>query len=139
MPEKLDSSPGQLTRQRKLVWDIVKDSREHLDVKTIYLIAQTRNPFISQATVYRSLTFLKNAGLVNELNLGESHHHYEAMHATPHEHFTCLKCGKLIELETSQFYELARRICTEQGLKITHMDLLLSGYCQECAMAESRK
>ena len=115
----------------------MKDAREHLDAETVYLRAKMRSPQISLATVYRTLSLLKNAGLVNELSLGENHNHYEAVHATPHEHFTCLRCGKVIELETPQFYELARRICAGRGLQIAQIDLHLSGYCPDCASVEN--
>lgn len=125
--------PPHQTRQRRLVWEVIKASPEHLDAESIYLRAKERSPQISLATVYRTLTFLKNAGLVNELSLGEDHNHYEAVHTTPHEHFTCLSCGRVIELETPQFYDLARRLGAQQGLQITGVDLHLTGYCPNCA------
>ena len=130
-------NPPHLTRQRKLVWEVLKDAHEHLDAETVYLRAKNRSPKISLATVYRSLAFLKSAGLIQELNLGENHNHYEISHSAPHAHFTCLRCGKVLEVESPQLNELALRVCRLQGLQITQLDVHLRGYCPECAHMEA--
>ncbi len=70
-------SGQRLTRQRKLVLDVVSDSQEHLDAETIYQLARERDENISLATVYRSLAYLKATGLIQEHNLGEDHGHFE--------------------------------------------------------------
>jgi Fe2+ or Zn2+ uptake regulation protein len=138
MQEFLSSPPTRLTRQRRLVWQVLNDAQEHLDAETIYRRANDRNPHISLATVYRSLGYLKDAGLIHELSLGENHNHYEITPSAPHEHFTCLGCGKVIELQTPQLHELASQVCWQQGLCIVQFDLHLSGYCKECAALETQ-
>jgi Fe2+ or Zn2+ uptake regulation protein len=121
-----------LTRQRKLVLEILEESQEHLDAESIYAQAKARDVNISLATVYRTLTLLKETGLVQEHRLGEDHGHFETTQPTPHYHFTCLKCGKVVEFEAPQVREAARKLCESEGLQITDMHLLFSGYCKEC-------
>jgi len=121
-----------LTRQRKLVLEILEESQEHLDAEDLYARAKERDPRISLATVYRTLAILKEARLVQEHRLGESHAHFETIQATPHYHFTCLKCGRVIEFEAPQVMEVASKLCESKGLQVTDMHLLFSGYCSVC-------
>jgi Fe2+ or Zn2+ uptake regulation protein len=136
--EYLPTPSVRLTRQRKLVWEVLKDAQEHLDADTIYRRAKDRNSHISLATVYRSLGFLKDAGLIHELSLGENHNHYETTPSAPHEHFTCLHCGTVIELETPRLHEIASQVCKQQGLRLVQVELHLSGYCKDCTPRESK-
>ena len=121
-----------LTRQRKLVLEILEGSQEHLDAADLYQQAKARDSNISLATVYRTLTLLKEAGLVQEHQLGENHAHFETTQPTPHYHFTCLKCGRVIEFEAPQVMDVARKLSESKGMQITNMRLLFSGYCSEC-------
>lgn len=130
--EQIRSSGRRLTRQRKLVLEILEESREHLDADMIHERAKSRDPNIGLATIYRSLGLLKEMGLVQEHRLGENHGHFETTQSTPHHHFTCLKCGRVVEFEAPQVMEAARKLCKREGLQVTEVHLHLSGYCQEC-------
>ena len=121
-----------LTRQRKLVLEILDESLEHLDAETLYLRAKARDPNISLATVYRSLAWLKAAGLVEEHRLGEGHGHFETIQETPHYHFICLGCGRVVEFAAPQVMQAARKLGESQGLTITGVTLHLSGFCPGC-------
>ena len=126
-------TPGhRLTRQRRLVLDILSESQEHLDAESLYERARARDSRISLATVYRSLALLKEAGLVQEYRLGENHGHFETVQATPHYHFTCVKCGQVIEFEEPQISEATARLCESQGWQVLRFNLHLSGYCANC-------
>jgi Fur family ferric uptake transcriptional regulator len=121
-----------LTHQRRLVLEILAESREHLDAETLYERAKARDPDIGLATIYRSLALLKEAGLVEEDQLGEDHGHFETTPSSPHHHFTCLKCGRVVEFESPQVMEVVRRLCESEGLQVTDVRLHLSGYCSQC-------
>jgi Fe2+ or Zn2+ uptake regulation protein len=130
--DQIRSSGHRLTRQRKLILEILEGSREHLDADTIHDRAKVRDSSISLATVYRSLGLLKDIGLVQENLLGEGHGHFEMTQSAPHYHFTCLKCGRVVEFEASQLMEVTRKLCNNEGLQVTEAQLLLRGYCSEC-------
>jgi Fur family ferric uptake transcriptional regulator len=130
--EQIRSSGRRLTRQRKLVLEILEESHEHLDADMIYDRARARDPNIGLATIYRSLGLLKEMGLVQEHRLGENHGHFETTQSTPHHHFTCLKCGRVVEFEAPQVMDAARTLCKSEGLQVTEVHLHLSGYCASC-------
>ena len=121
-----------MTSQRRLVLDVLQKSDEHMDAETIYAQARTRDPDIGLATIYRTLAVLKEMGLVEEHRLGEEHGHYEAVKASPHYHFTCLNCGKVIEFDTPLMEQIKRKLSEQAGVSIASAHLHLSGYCAEC-------
>jgi Fur family transcriptional regulator, ferric uptake regulator len=124
---------GRMTRQRRVVLQILEESLDHLDAETIYVLARARDAKISLATVYRALALFKRRGLVEEQRLGEGHGHFEKKTSRPHYHFTCTVCGCVVELEGTQVLELSQRLCADQGLQVANVQLLVSGKCSACA------
>lgn len=128
-----DLSPRRrLTHQRRLVLEIIRNSQEHPDAEAILLQARARDARISQATVYRALAFLKEAGLVQEHSLGQGHGHFEAAQGAPHYHFTCKQCGRVIEFSAPEVIDIVHSLGEERGLLVTEVHLLLSGICDRC-------
>jgi Fur family ferric uptake transcriptional regulator len=121
-----------LTRQRKLVLDILREGKGHLDADTLFRKAKARNPKISLATVYRSLALLREANLVQEHRLGENHSHFEPAGASLHHHFTCLKCGRVLEFRSPLVSQAARALGKREGLQIVDVQLDITGYCAAC-------
>jgi Fe2+ or Zn2+ uptake regulation protein len=121
-----------LTRQRQLVLDVLTESDEHLDAEGVHDRAKTRDPNIGLATVYRTLALLKEIGLVEEHRLGEDHAHFEAVQDEPHYHFTCIRCGHVLEFDAPEVAQVVRELKEREGLEIDSVHLFLSGYCQAC-------
>ncbi|HEC34036.1 MAG TPA: transcriptional repressor, partial [Chloroflexi bacterium] len=91
------------------------------------------------ATVYRTLALLKEAGLVEEHRLGEDHAHFEAVRETPHYHFTCLECGRVVEFDAPQVMEVVRVLSEREELQVTDVHLFLGGYCARCQEAGGKR
>ena len=51
-----------LTRQRRILLDLIDHSGLHLDAESLYQLAKEKDPKLNRVTVYRSLKFLKKAG-----------------------------------------------------------------------------
>lgn len=134
--DTLRASGHRMTRQRRLVLSVLKESGEHLDAGAIHELARASDPNISLATVYRTLSLLKEIGLVNEHRLGEGHAHFEAAQGPPHYHFTCLGCGRVIEFDAPQVAEVIRQLSTREGLEVIDVHLFLRGYCADCRKGE---
>ena len=128
----LHATGRRLTRQRRLVMEVLEEADEHLDAETIHDRAKARDPNISLATVYRTLALLKEMGLVEEHRLGEDHAHYEAVQDVPHYHFTCLGCGRVIEFDAPQVVQVVQSLSKRENLRITDVHLFLTGYCERC-------
>jgi Fe2+ or Zn2+ uptake regulation protein/Fe2+ transport system protein FeoA len=120
-----------LTRQRMLVLEILNTFPGHPDAGMIFLEAKKRDDRISLATVYRSLAWLKEAGLIEENHLGEGHGHFEATQQH-HYHFACETCGKVIEFDAAAMPEMVQSISGQLGIQVTEVFFDLHGYCPEC-------
>jgi len=130
--DTIRSHGRRLTRQRRLVLEILEESQDHLDAEMLYERAKAHDPEIGLATIYRSLALLKEVGLVQEDQLGEDHGHFEATPSSPHHHFTCLQCGRVVEFESPQVMDMVHRLCDSENLQVTDVHLHLRGYCPQC-------
>jgi Fe2+ or Zn2+ uptake regulation protein len=130
--ESLHVSGRRVTRQRQLVMRVLQENPGHLEVEAVYALAKARDPNISLPTVYRTLAVLKEMGLVEDHTLGEDHAHFEAVPETPHYHFTCQRCGRVIEFDAPQVKQVVHTLSKREGLQVTDVHLFLSGYCAEC-------
>lgn len=126
----LRSTGKRATRQRQLILEALEVSQGHLDAEDIY--ARVREARVSLATVYRTLTLLKALGLVQEHALGENHGHFEIAPESPHYHFSCLRCHRVIEFESPQIGETIQALSENLGIEIEDAYLFLNGYCPEC-------
>jgi Fur family ferric uptake transcriptional regulator len=125
-----------LTRPRQVILDVLESSRGHLDAGMVCAKAKERDGRIGIATVYRTLALLKQLGLAEEHDLGEDHGHFEAADkAKPHFHFSCIKCGKVVEFESPQIMRMSQSLCGQEGLLISEVHLHLRGYCRKCRPA----
>ena len=66
MQSSLRERGVRLTRQRKLLLDLIDTSGKHLDADTLYQMAKEKDPKLNRVTVYRTLKLLKEGGLVDE-------------------------------------------------------------------------
>lgn len=128
----LQASGHRITRQRRVVLQVLEESREHLDAEGLYQKARQRAPGISMATIYRTVAVLKQMGLVAEYSLGEEHGHFEAVPEIPHYHFTCLGCGQVVEFDAPQVAEAVEALESREGLEVRDIHFSLTGYCARC-------
>lgn len=120
-----------ITPQRVLILEAMREVGGHLDADEIYRLARQKAPRLSLSTVYRTLTVLKEAGVIEELHLVEGHHHYE-IKGEGHHHLICRGCGRVVEFESPFSERLIRGLGEEHDFEITRIRLDMMGYCAEC-------
>jgi Fur family ferric uptake transcriptional regulator len=128
-----------LTTQRRLLLELIRDSKEHLDAKELYQRAHTKDQSIGPATVYRSLNLFKELGLVDEIRLDKVRCYYEIKQSPEHQHLICQGCGKVIEFQNPYFRKLIKAVQREHGFNVTNAELYLEGYCPECEEKEKKE
>lgn len=124
-----------LTKQRELLFEIIHNSRRHLNADQLFEMAKERDPKINRVTVYRTLKILKQEGLVDELDLlhvsGEQHY-YETRLKREHAHVVCLRCGRVQEYFGQPLRDMKGQIETDFGFKIEVARTEIGGYCADC-------
>jgi Fur family ferric uptake transcriptional regulator len=133
--DALRAAGGRLTSQRRLILQVLEASDEHLDAEELYEHVRARDPDVSLATVYRTLAMLREIGLVEEHRLGQGHAHFEAVRDEPHYHFTCLRCGDVIEFDTDLVARIEQELHAREGVRVVSSQLHLQGYCARCLAA----
>jgi len=124
-----------LTRQRRVLLEVMDKAEEHLTADSIFERAQKIDPRIHRVTVYRTLEMLKHHGLLDELDLLHIHghsHYYESHGPRDHIHVACLRCGKVREVESDLFEDLKRQVQRDTGIAITVTRVEIGGYCNSC-------
>ncbi len=124
-----------LTRQRRVIADVLQQAGEHLDAPEVLRRAQQQMPGLHLATVYRALESLKKLGIIDELDLMHVNghgHFYEARTNKDHMHFTCQRCGSVFEIQDPLFEKLKTQIMDRHGFTLRVARLELGGLCSSC-------
>jgi Fe2+ or Zn2+ uptake regulation protein len=75
---------------------------------------------------------LKRPGLIEELHLDDSHHHYEIKSSLKHHHLVCLGCGKVVEFQYPFDRSIKRSVPEAREFEIVEAEIHLTGYCAVC-------
>lgn len=124
-----------LTRQRRVLLDLLDRSGRHLNAETLYQMAVEKDPRINRVTVYRTLKLLKKGGLIDELDLMHfegDQHYYESRLKQEHAHLICLRCGKVEEFFGELLQKMRKQVETNLGFKIVTTRTEMGGYCPDC-------
>jgi Fur family ferric uptake transcriptional regulator len=124
-----------LTRQRRVILQVMDDAEQHLDVDQILERAQKIDSGVHLVTVYRTIDLLKKHGLIDELDLLHlrgDRHYYETHGPRDHIHVACLRCGKVREFESQLYEQLKQQIARDFDMKVTVSRTEVGGYCAEC-------
>ena len=135
LQQQLEARGIRLTRQRRVLLQVMETARRHLDARDILRRAKRIDRGITKVTVYRTIDLLKRHGLIDELDLLHlrgDRHFYESHAARDHIHVACLRCGKVREFESNLYEQLKRQIEQDCGIKITVSRTEVGGYCSDC-------
>lgn len=128
-----------LTAQRQLIWDLLHQSSEHLTAEEIRARLAGRLPGLNLPTVYRTLVFLRHAGLVQELHLGDGPVRYEAPEDDERlPHLVCRVCGRIEHLEASTLGAALEAAASARGYADQEIDVVVYATCASCAQAGRR-
>ncbi|MCI5679252.1 MAG: transcriptional repressor [Bacteroidales bacterium] len=120
-----------VTPQRIAVYNMLCNSHEHPNAEMIYKTLEPTNPTMSLATVYKTLDFFKQLGLVKELNVGEPSSRYDAV-VQCHPHTVCKVCGQVEDLRIEALTEVTKKLVPDLDFDIECEQLILYGTCREC-------
>ena len=126
-----------LTPQRDAVFQVILERDDHPTASDIFEAAKRRLPGISYATVYNSLRYLKEAGLVLEINFGDSASRYDR-ETERHDHAICNDCGKLVDFDLPEAAKLMQAAALQSHFKAQSVHLTLRGQCPDCCGASER-
>ena len=123
-----------LTQQRRTLLEWIENASDHLHASDLVRNAREAHQPIDRATVYRTLSLLKEFGLVDELDLlhlDGAEHHYEVRQER-HVHIGCTHCGQIFEHRTECLDRLVADIRKKQDCEVESVRAEVAVVCKEC-------
>ena len=134
---KLREQECRITPQRLALLDMLVNTNEHLSAGQLYERLQTRFPTMSLATVYKTLSLLKDMGEVTEISFSDGDTHYDASDPTPHIHLICTQCHRISDAPFVAAPNLAEELAAQTGYQITGHRFDFYGICPDCQTNQS--
>lgn len=123
-----------MTPQRMAILHALRHAGKHLTPGEVYKLAQQDFPRLTEPTVYRTLEFLAENGLVRSSHTGNGHFSYQIAGAD-HHHLICRVCKSEIEVEHTLLETLYRTLENSSGYRNIDSHLTFFGVCPDCANA----
>lgn len=127
----MEAGARALTPQRQVVLQVVRGTEAHLTAAEIYDAARALLPSISYATVYNSLRFLRDEGLIGEITFGNSASRYDR-ETGRHDHAVCTECGRLTDFDLDETSALLKLAARRSKFRPQSVHLTLYGLCPDC-------
>ena len=121
-----------MTPQRQIMMDAICESGGHTTLSEIMARVRRKAPSINPATVYRSLHFLLEVGLIVKAEIAQGEVVYEIAGRSPHHHLLCRSCQREIEIDAQPLAALQAELQARYGFVIDVAHLLLTGLCACC-------
>ncbi len=124
----------QMTALRREIVGILARADQPLGAYAIIQkLAEAQNRIVAPPTVYRTLDFLVENGFVVKI---ESRQAYVACDHVGHDHhgvvFSCLKCGRAIEIDSPMVDKDCQSIAETLGFTIERKVIEVAGTCANC-------
>jgi Fur family peroxide stress response transcriptional regulator len=139
MVQKLRERDCRITPQRLAVLKILAVSDGHPSVEKIYEQVRTDFPTTSLATVYKTVSLIKELGEVLELGFSDDSNRYDGNNPYPHPHVVCTACKKIIDPDLSGLADMTDELAQETGFRIVNHRLDFFGICPECQKLKAEK
>ena len=128
---EMEGGARALTPQRQVVLQVVRGAEAHLTAAEIYDAARRLLPSISFATVYNSLRYLRDEGLISEITFGHAASRYDR-ETSRHDHAVCIECGRLTDFDLEETAALLKLAARRSKFKPRSVHLTLYGLCPDC-------
>ena len=130
--EACRKSGAKLTHQRMEIFREVAQTGDHPDAEEVFQGVRERMPSVSLDTVYRTLWWLKELGLITTLGSSRERTRFDA-NLRRHHHFVCIQCGLTRDFYSDKLDKLTlpESLQSIGQVETTHVEV--KGVCLECA------
>ena len=122
--------------QRIAIMDYLLTHPIHPTIDDVYQELYKTIPTLSKTTVYNTLRMMSEKNAAQMITIDEHRVCYDG-NTTPHVHFFCKKCGKVIDLFDEKAPKMVRPKVIEGNI-VDEQQLYYKGICAECAKAQQK-
>jgi len=125
----VEASGLKMTPQRRSIVDYLQAATNHPTAEEVLTAVNERFPLTTRATVYNTLNWLKQAGLIREVFEGGVTRFDP--NTSDHHHFICRVCGRVEDVDGDLLGGLDFSKAAG-GKEIEQMEVTLRGVCMAC-------
>lgn len=130
----LKSRNLKMTSPRETVLKAFLSTEGHLSADDLCAAARRIDPAIGQATVFRTIKLIAEAGLARDACQDEGPRRYEhAYKHSHHDHLLCVECGKVVEFLDPSIENAQDNVFKKYGFAPLGHSMELRGICTQCA------
>ncbi len=126
-----------VTPQRVAIYKALAGTTCHPTASDLYHQVARDYPMISPNTVYYTLSTLREAGMVKEVNYWHDQARFDA-NVTPHHHLICLGCRTILDIENRALNRLTSSSAIPQEFQVIDHQVEFYGYCRTCQHSSNR-
>ena len=117
-----------VTKQRALIFEILRSDKCHHTAEEIFELAKLKFPGISRATVYNNLHALEREKLIRRITAEDGSDRYDGSFV-PHGHLFCTRCHNVTDFTLPSFSDTLNDVC---GCEIDSYELKVRYVCPSC-------
>jgi Fur family peroxide stress response transcriptional regulator len=121
-----------ITPQRLAILRILAKSEGHPGAEEIHNAVVKDFPTTSLATVYKTITLLKELGEVLELEFSQGSNRYDGSKPFPHPHVVCTSCKSIVDPDLESLAAMTAEVSEQTGYKVVNHRMDFYGLCPEC-------
>jgi len=125
--ETLRQAGLRITRQRRIILDIILTASDHPNAMEIFRRASRLDKSISLSTVYRTMRALESCGAIQRHAFDGGPSRFEQAGSDHHDHLIDIDTGKVVEFQSDIIERLQEEIAHQLGYDIVHHRLELYG------------
>jgi Fur family ferric uptake transcriptional regulator len=125
--EKCKAKGVRLTDQRKIISQVMSETKDHPDVDELHKRIIRIDKKISIATVYRTVKLFEESGIVEKHDFKGGKARYEQSPDEHHDHLIDINSGKIIEFVDKDIELLQNKVAQKLGYKLVDHKLELYG------------
>lgn len=129
---KLRERNFRITPQRVAILKIFLHSDEHPSVERVYEQVRVNFPTTSLATVYKTVSLLKEIGEILEIGFADGGNRYDGNKPYPHPHLICTGCRTITDPEVSLLDRMSVEVEQNSGYRILSHQVEFFGLCPAC-------
>lgn len=122
-----------VTSAKLLVMEALRCAGDHLSATSVIEQVRRDSPHVSESTVYRTLSALRDSRLISETTFGHGEVAYEWLGERPHHHLVCGRCGAVDELSDEIVAGFAEQLYDVHGFTADVQHLAVPGVCARCS------
>jgi Fe2+ or Zn2+ uptake regulation protein len=132
--KRIHAQGGRMTAQRRNILETLESLDSHPSAEELYDIVGRKDPRIHLSTVYRTLRWLEQEGLISSRRFHEDRlqERFDTALPSEHHHFMCRACNRVIEFDFTAIDEIKSHFEAQFDAQVKRTTVVLYGLCTDC-------